>query len=112
MKTFAAALLALTLLAASDPPRISISPRVLFEGGTLHIRCSVPPAKDNRWLDFGVQDYRISGKELAGDAAAITHEMYVEKVPCYVGPAFCAVTDAAGKTRVVTTQYSMAGCEP
>lgn len=103
-------LLVLLLAAAGEPQlTIDVYPRVLFAGGTLHLTCRVPPSSGNRYLDFGIQDYRVSRDELDGK---VTHEVWLEKVPCDVGPAFCAVTDAAGKVRVVTAQYTMAGCEP
>lgn len=106
------ALVAMLLAASTVGPRISIYPQVLFAGGALRLRCSVPPAPANRWLDFGVQDYRTSGEELDGEKAVVTHETIIDHIPCNVGPAFCAVTDANGKVRTVTAAYEMAGCEP
>lgn len=101
--------LALAALAAAISLKIDINPRVLFAGGTVRVRCTVPPSDQNRWLDFGIQDYRVSRDELPGP---VTHEVYIPHVPCDVGPAFCAVTNAAGKTRVVTATLQVAGCEP
>ena len=79
---------AASLLAA---PRISIdvTPAVLFEGAAVRITCRVEPDANNRYLEWGLNDYRSSRVELEGADARRTHEWVITRVPCDPGAAFC-----------------------
>lgn len=100
------------VLVLSAPTRISIAvlPTVLQVGGTVRITCTVPHHPDNRWLTIGIPSYRTSGGDLDGEAAPVTHTMYVDHMPCDVDEAVCEVTDALGKTYRAARPLIVAGC--
>lgn len=87
---------------------IRVSPMVLFEGGAVRLMCRVLPAAANRFLEWGLSDYRNSRVELDGADAPITHEWTIERVPCDPGPAFCRVVREGGDSTLVTASLQVA----
>lgn len=100
-----------SLAAVAEPPRVSIRvwPAVLFEGGAIRLRCWVEQDATNRYLEWGVTDYRQSRIELDGDKAAKNYEWTIERVPCDVGPPFCRLI-RAGERDVLVTQPIQVSC--
>ncbi len=87
---------------------ITVVPRVVMVGGSIRVTCRVVRNPDNRWLDLGVEDYRASGDQLAGDDALVEHRLDVLHVPCTASVAFCRLI--AQKPLVVTQTFEVAGC--
>lgn len=102
------ALLALALVAAGVAPNdvgrvaITVRPTVLFAGDSVWMRCWVPSDPENRYLQWGIADYRESTVELDGDKAARNYEWLIERVPCDAGRPFCRVIRAKGRDVLVT----------
>lgn len=96
----------------SSPPRVSITvtPAAVLVNETLRLVCTVPRHPDNRWLTMGIPGYRTSGGDLDGEAAPITHTMFVTHVPCEVDEVVCEVTDALGRTYRAARPITVAGC--
>lgn len=91
---------------------ISLSPRVVMAGGSFWLTCRVPRDSHNRMLEYGVVDLRPgSQRDLEGDAAQITWKALVERVPCDVGPAYCAVKTDDGRWERAVTAVNVAGCD-
>lgn len=91
---------------------ISVRPRVIMAGGAFWLTCRVPRDSHNRLLEYGVVDLRPgSQRDLEGDAAQITWKVLVERVPCDVGPAYCAVKTDDGRWERAALPITVAGCE-
>lgn len=88
-------------LEASAQLEIRVNPRVYFSGATVHLTCRVTPDAANRWLYWGIEDYRQSRVQLDGENARITHEWFINNVPCQ-GAAFCRVVQADGRVILET----------
>lgn len=76
----------------------------------MRVRCTVPRDPVNRWLDYGIDGYATSGRQLDGDQARVTHEYVFTHIPCEAGPAFCSLRDARGHTRRATMSFTILGC--
>jgi hypothetical protein len=85
-------------------PRFSIhvSPATLLEGGSVRVRCRVPPDEANRRLQIALEGYRYSEVPLAGSGGPITTEVTYDHVPCDVEQASCTVLTAMGAQRRIT----------
>lgn len=103
------ALLALTT--AGDSVRASVYTKVILPGGTIRLTCHVPKDADHRLLRMGIEGLRTSERELEGDRAAITHQMYIDHIPCGYDAAFCLVTGATGKPKQASDGFVIGGCE-
>lgn len=92
-------------------PRVSIrATQVVMSGGTILVTCKVPRNVNNRTLRFGVDGYSTSTKQLDGDQARVTWQMFVEHMPCDIGPAFCEVVTAGGRVDRVELPVTVAAC--
>lgn len=114
----------LTISCASAPPRVAqikppasaklqlhVYPRAMMAGAAMRVTCRVPLRAMNRAVVFGVVGVRQSTDDLHGDAGPITHEIFIEHIPCEAGEAFCVVADSFG--RVVEqerTSFEVSGC--
>lgn len=103
-------LLTSVALQATDRVRITIRPAVLMAGQTLQIRCRVEPHEQNRWLEYGVEDYTSSGRQLDGADAPITTTTFFDRIPCGVGVAFCNVTAQGGQVFRSVAHFTVGGC--
>jgi len=99
-----------TLAGREAPVAISVRPAVMFEGGSLWLRCWVPRDPANRYLEWGVTDYRSARIELDGDKAPANHEWLIEHVPCDVGPPFCRLLRADRARDVLVQQPIEVSC--
>lgn len=103
------ALAAATLTAADEPLRIRVAGRAIFAGGDQRVTCSVARNPKNRLLRLGVEAERSSDVDLTTNAW-VTHELWVKKVTCSAGPAFCEVTDKDGKRTRREQDFRVLGC--
>ena len=92
------------------PLTISVYGRIVPKGGDVRVTCRVQPHPDNRWLDMGVTNYRVSGRQLDGASAPITYEAWFTRIPCEAEAAFCAVVDSRGRVRMVRQSLTVVGC--
>lgn len=106
MKTLAVLALLVTV-AAEAPVRINVNPYVLFEGGSVRLRCSVPRQAANRKLTWGIEFYRSSEIQIDGEDSQVTHEWLIQNVPCGSGPAFCRLQRAGERDALVTQAISI-----
>ncbi len=88
---------------------IEVMPRVVLAGASLRVICRVRKDPANRWLDLGVPDVRISGRQLDGDEAPSFHELRVERVPCGATQGFCRLRGASERWAWQTIE--VAGCQ-
>lgn len=93
-----------------DKLRIRLNPRVVFRGQTIHLTCRVEPHKDNRYLEWGVDFYRQSRDPLDGADAKITHERFIDGIPCNVGKPFCRLI-RTNEEVLLTAELTVSGCE-
>jgi hypothetical protein len=89
---------------------------VIAQGNTLIVTCSVPRDARNRWLDAGITDFTNSGRQLEGEASAITNAFAFKPGMCGDNEAYCAVyrTPHSDKpAEIVTQQFKVTGlfCE-
>lgn len=87
----------------ATPVTVSVYPQTVMAGGAVRLRCTVPKDPANRWLDYGLDGYTGSGRQLDGAAAPVTYQVTVDHLPCDVGPAYCRLT-RAGKPPVTATR--------
>jgi hypothetical protein len=87
---------------------IAVSPLIVPAGSSLRVTCRVVRDPANRWLDMGVVDYRVSGEQLDGASALVTHEMTIAHVPCEAAVAFCRL--GAPRSALATMTFEVAGC--
>ena len=73
--------LALALLLALPRVSLVVTPRVVQAGQSVHIKCRVPRHPDNRRLEFGLVEWSVSVRELAGERAEVIWPT-VAQVPC------------------------------
>lgn len=108
-----ALLLSGILLAATEPRvTIKVRPQVLMKGSAFWLTCRVPKDEHNRMLEYGVVDYRPgSQRQLEGAQAQITWQVLVERTPCGVGPAYCAVQTDDGRWARAELSLNVAGCD-
>ena len=92
------------------PLTISVYGRIVPKGGDVRVTCRVQRHPDNRWLDMGITPYRLSGRQLNGNAAPITYEVWFTHIPCEADAAFCAVVDSRGRVRTVRQSITVVGC--
>ena len=78
-------------------PRISlvVQPHVLLREGLVRLECHLPHHPENRWLEFGLEGWSLSLRQLDGDKAAVIYTQLV-RVPCGEQVVYCLLTDAAG----------------
>lgn len=95
-----ATLLVLALAAAAvEPVSIHTSSFVVQENQAFRVTCTVPRNPENRRLVMGVEGLRSSDRQLDGDDSPVTHNLFIDHVPCGVGPAFCTLIQSNGKER-------------
>lgn len=102
--------LAVALAVGEAHVAISVRPAVLFEGGAVWLRCWVPRDPANRYLEWGISDYRTARIELDGDKAPANNEWTITHVPCDVGQPFCRLQRADGARDVLVTQPIQVTC--
>lgn len=95
---------------------VSIHPVVVVAGSALRLRCVVPKHPDNRGLEYGVEGYTASGRDLAGAGAAVFQpepagHVIIPDVPCGVGRAYCLLRRVGGKTDLDATAILVSGCD-
>jgi len=105
------ALFVASLAAADNKLTVRSVPAFVQPGGAVRITCRVQPDAENRKVEFGVDGYTSSTRDLDGESARITHEWTFEHVPCGAGPAFCTVTRADRKSRRVVAPLEVVGCD-
>ena len=71
----------LALLAALPRVGLVVYPRIAQEGQQLHVECRVPRHPDNRRLEFGLIEWSVSFRDLAGEDAQVIWPTNVH-VPC------------------------------
>lgn len=86
-------------------------PAVIMAGGTTYITCRVPRHVDNRWVEWGIENYHNSGRQLDGIHAMVTHKAMFQNIPCDSGDAYCTVTDNMGKTKTIRAAFTVANCD-
>ncbi len=89
---------------------IRVTPTTLFGGGAIRLTCRVPRDPDNRRLEYGVEGYTSSERQLDGEASRVTWDALIDHVPCGVERVFCEVTRADRK-RVRATAPLVVVCE-
>lgn len=107
-----AAALALTFLEPNHE-RLTVStyPRTVIVGQAVNVRCRVPRHPDNRWVDFGIRDYRVTRALIEGEAGPVFHEFMVTHVPCGVEVAFCRTGTSRGQSETAVVPLGVIGCE-
>jgi hypothetical protein len=98
------------VIAAEEPVSLRLSAPFVTPGGEIRVTCKVPRNEHNRKLSLGVENEQTSDRQLDGEAATITHEMWVKHLTCDAGSAFCELTLDSGKTRRVVQKVKMLGC--
>lgn len=104
------AALSASLTAAEQPLRIRTSMGFATPGGAVQVTCTVSKNERNRWLEIGVRNEQQSRRQLDGLAAVVTHQMWVKKISCQAGAAFCELTTNDDKVRKVEQPLRMIGC--
>lgn len=98
------------VIAAEEPVSIRLSAPFVGPGGEIRVTCRVPRNEHNRKLTLGVENEQQSDRQLDGEAATITHEMWVKHLTCDAGAAFCELTIDSGKVRRVAQRFRVMGC--
>lgn len=112
MKLALAAAIAASLLEPShEPLTVTIYPRTVIADQTVHVRCRVPKRPENRWVDFGIRDYRVSRNPIEGEAGPIFHDTWVTHVPCGVEVAFCQIGTSRGAGERASVPIGVIDCE-
>jgi hypothetical protein len=105
-------LIACVVLSAVQAPTITLYPRVVLAGNSMRMTCRIDPTEKTRSVSFGISGLRTSGRQVDGADGIRTYEFLVDRMPCKVGPAFCATTDNTGHQEVSSLPFEIAGCEP
>ena len=89
-------------------PRVTLRarPNVVVEGQSIELECHVRRHADNRRLDFGLDDVRVSSQGLDGANAEPQYQLTIQAVPCPsngLAKPFCQVTDTYNHLHRVTT---------
>lgn len=98
-------------LGAADAVKIKLSGAAVFAGQALRITCSVARHPNNRWVEFGIVNFRSSGQSIEGEDSMVTYQYTFTHVPCEAGPAYCAVQTSDGKTQVAQQPFRVLNCE-
>ncbi len=110
MRTILALLLTTVALTAADEPlRIRLAALAVVQGGDQRVTCSVERNPKNRTLTVGIENERSSDVDLVANPW-VTHELWVRKVSCDAGDAFCVVKDNDGRTSRRVRAFSVMGC--
>jgi hypothetical protein len=105
-------LYALLWAVSLSQPRVAVSvfPHVLPYDAALRMTCTVPRDAENRWLQYGLGNDDVSGRQLDGDKAPSVWTVFVPHVPC-ASTVWCAVTTNAGRTYMASTAILVSGCD-
>lgn len=109
-KVFCLALL-LTVQSYAEPA-LTVRPRFVFRGGTVHLLCRVPRDAANRSVRYGLDPDAVSNRDINGLEGPGVFEKFIEDVGC-PGPAdaFCEVTRNDGKTQRSVQPVEVKGCD-
>lgn len=100
------------LLLMADSLKIKVLGMVTQAGGDVRITCHVPRDPDNRGLEVGIENYRSSFFDMEGADAPITYEVWVKRMPCEAGAAYCFLKSNGAKVnQVVRQRLIVSGCE-
>lgn len=98
-------------LAASDARvTIRMNPLIVQARGSAWITCRALRDERNRGLTVGIAGYRSSYVQLDGEAAAITHQILFEHIPCDSGDAFCDLVDNRAAHAIVRQAFQVVNC--
>src|SRR5690349_2089063 len=84
------------LVQADSPVSISVWPRIAQYGGYVRVSCKIPPSKENRWVDIGVEGFTNSRVQLDEDSSLLRTRQFEEPL-CGEQIAYCDLLTRDGK---------------
>lgn len=97
---------------ALSRPVVTVTPSVIFAGGTVRVTCRVPRDARNRSVTLGLDPVTSSAHQLDGEDSRVTWDLLVTHVPCEAERAFCVVTQVNPAGRItLETPLIVAGCD-
>lgn len=91
---------------------IRITPQVVMRGAAMRLTCRVDQDPRNRVLEYGIDGYTRTQMDLDGEHSRVTFERIIERIPCDVGPAYCALYRNEGKPILRSINFEIANCDP
>lgn len=70
---------------------LKTSAQVIAENGSVQLTCHVPRNQDNRWVEYGIQNYTSRRIPMEGADSPMTYQTLFKRVPCDIGAAYCMV---------------------
>ena len=106
-------LISATATRSDEPVTARVSPGIVMAGrdATVRLTCRVVRHPDNRKLEYGLEGYSSSERQLDGEASRVTWETFITHIPCGVERAFCIITRADRRTFSAFAPLVVAGCD-
>lgn len=84
--------------------------RVVMVNQGIRVTCKVPRDARNRSVTLGFSEWTRSTRPLEGENSKITHDLYLDRIPCDPGDAFCTLTRADAPDVSIHLTVTVAGC--